>query len=85
MAVMYKQLPSCFPTNRTSQPTPAFFSQHSVPINNYPSVPLASPIPTPRNWEEHETDLQENTYNGISGLPLSNLSSPSTSASWAEN
>ena len=48
MAVMYKQQPSCFPTNRTSQPTPANFFQYSVPINNYPSVPLASPIPTPR-------------------------------------
>ena len=86
MAGMYKQQPSCFATNRKSQPTPANFSQYSVPINNYPSVPLASPIPTPRKWGEHETDLQENTYNRVSGLPLSsNLSSTSTSASWGEN
>ena len=61
MVVMYKQQPSCFPTNRTSQPTPDNFFQYSVPINNYPSVPLASLIPTPRKWGEHETDLQENT------------------------
>ena len=53
MAGMYKQQPSCFATNRKSQPTPANFSQYSVSINNYPSVPLASLIPTPRKWEEH--------------------------------
>ena len=81
---MYKQQPSCLPTNRTNQPTPANFFQYSVPINNYPGVPLASPIPTPRKWGEHETDLQENTYNGVSGLLLFNLSSPSTSASYGK-
>ena len=69
MAVMYKQQPSCFPTNRTSQPTPVKFFQYSIPINNYPSVQLASTIPTPRKWGEHETNFQENTYNGVSGLP----------------
>ena len=84
MAVMYKQQP-CFPTNRTNQPTLANFFQYSVPINSYSSVSLASPTPTPRKWGEHETDLQENTYNRVSGLPFSNLSSPSTSVSWGEN
>ena len=42
-------------------------------------------MPLRRKWGQPETDLQENTYNGVSGLPLSNLSSPSTSASWGEN
>ena len=59
MAVIYKQQTSCFPTNRTSQSTPANFFQCSVPINSYSSVPLASPIPSPRKWGEHERDLQE--------------------------
>ena len=81
MAVMYKQQPSCFPTNRSSQRTPTNYFQYTIPINNYPSVRLASPIPTPRKCGEDEIDLQENTYNGVSGLPLSNLSSASTSAS----
>ena len=67
-------------TEQVNQHQPIFF-QYSVPINNYPSVPLASPIPTPRKWGNYETDLQENTYKGVSGL---NLSSPSTSASWGE-
>ena len=82
MVLMYKQQPFCFLTNRTIQPTPSNIFQYSVPINNYPSVSLASPTPTPRKWEDNETDLQENTYNRLSGLPLSNVSSPSTSASW---
>ena len=34
MAVMGNQQPSCFATNRTSQPTPVSFSQYSIPINN---------------------------------------------------